>query len=438
VKRNIVIQFDLILFSCVFALTLIGILFIYSSGVNSSGIIVSTEFIKQAIWAFTGIGLMVLLVFFNYSTLRAYSFYIYLATILLLIITRIFGRVVNGSHSWIGIWELGIQPSEFAKLSTILFLASYFSGIGNGIRELPRFLLGLLIVIIPFGLILIQPDMGTALVFFPVFLLMAFIAGAQGKHVLYIVFTGLLSVVFASFPSIVQSPASYAARILRLLSDTDFLKYLLAAFLAVTVISFLGFRSFKQPYFYWIFYCSSIILISLAASLLLRALLAGYQIARLMIFIDPQLDPQGAGWNIIQSITAIGSGGFWGKGFLHGTQSHLRYLPQQSTDFIFSIIAEEWGFLGGLLVLALFLVILLRGMSIVWNSHDDYAVLIGSGILVTFFFHMLVNVGMSMGIMPVTGIPLLFLSYGGSSLWTAMGGVGILMNISRRRLRYKE
>ncbi|HET6486312.1 MAG TPA: FtsW/RodA/SpoVE family cell cycle protein, partial [Spirochaetia bacterium] len=131
-----------------------------------------------------------------------------------------------------------------------------------------------------------------------------------------------------------------------------------------------------------------------------------------------------------------GSGGFFGKGFLQGTQSHYRFLPQQSTDFLFSILAEEWGFLGALLVFGLFLLILLRGISIVWASREDYATLVGAGILAMVFFHVVVNAGMAMGVMPVTGITLMFLSYGGSSLWTAMMGIGILMNIGRRRMRY--
>ena len=151
--------------------------------------------------------------------------------------------------------------------------------------------------------------------------------------------------------------------------------------------------------------------------------------------MNPQLDPRGAGWNIIQSVTAVGSGGFFGKGWLRGTQSHLQFLPQQSTDFIFSIIAEEWGFLGGILVFGLYLVIFLRGISIVWGAREDYAMLAGTGILGMLFFHAIVNSGMAMGIMPVTGIPLIFVSLGGSALWTGMIGIGILMNISRRRLR---
>jgi rod shape determining protein RodA len=331
---------------------------------------------------------------------------------------------------------VGIQPAEFVKISTILFLAAYFSGIGNGIRELPRFLLGLLIVFVPIVLILLQPDMGEALAFIPIFILMSFIAGAQARHLVFILAAGFLAFVLAAVPTLRARSGATGATFLSLMADPEILRYLLVAGLAVTGLAFLGWRSFKRTYFYWISWTAALLVLGGAFSLALRMVLKDYQIMRLVIFVNPRLDPQGAGWNIIQSVTAIGSGGLHGKGFLHGTQSHYQFLPQRSTDFIFSILAEEWGFLGALLVFGLLLVILLRGLSIVWAAREDYATLVGTGILAMVFFHTLVNIGMAMGIMPVTGIPLMFLSYGGSSLWTGMIGVGILMNISRRRLRY--
>jgi rod shape determining protein RodA len=428
-------RFDFILFGAAAALMVIGVLFIYSSGINASGAMVTNEYVKQIIWAAFGFGLFLFFSFFSYSILRVYALYIYGASILLLLVTLFVGREVNGAHSWLGVWELGIQPSEFAKVATILFLGTYLTGIGNGIREMPRFLLGILIILLPFGLILLQPDMGTALVYIPIFLFMAYMAGAQGRHLLFILAVGVLTVVLAAVPSIARRTAASGATLMGLFADGDFLKYLLLAVAAVTAIAIIGLRTSRQKVFYWIAYASLILLVSAGASLLLRVMLKDYQIMRLVIFTNPRLDPQGAGWNILQSVTAVGSGGFWGKGFLQGTQSHYRFLPQQSTDFIFSIIAEEWGFLGGLAVLGLFLLILLRGLSVVWSAREDYATLVGAGILSMLFFHVLVNVGMAMGIMPVTGIPLPMLSYGGSSLWTALSGLGILVNISRRRYR---
>jgi rod shape determining protein RodA len=156
---------------------------------------------------------------------------------------------------------------------------------------------------------------------------------------------------------------------------------------------------------------------------------------RMVVFLDPTVDPQGAGWHIIQSVTAVGSGGMLGKGFLNGTQSHYQFLPQQSTDFIFSIIAEEWGFLGGMLIFFLYGIIFTRGILIIINTEDTFARYTATGIVGMIFFHFFVNIGMAMGIMPITGIPLFFLSYGGSSLWTAAIGVGILVSIQMKRYR---
>jgi rod shape determining protein RodA len=418
--------FDLALFLPAIALLAIGILFIYSSGVNSRGALVSREFLRQMIWAFTGIGILLFFSFFDYGTLRVFSLYIYGANILLLILTLIVGREVNGARSWLGIPALGIQPSEFMKISTILFIATYLTGIGNGIRELPRFLLGLLIAFLPMALILLQPDMGGALPFIPIFLLMAFIGGAEVRHLLFILFVGIFAFVFTAIPTLQAKTGTGGASLMTLLADADISKYLLLASAAVAGLSFLGWRSFRMRYFFWISWAAAGFTIAMLASIGLRGVLREYQIMRLVIFVNPRLDPQGAGWNVIQSVNAIGSGGLYGKGFLRGTQS---------TDFIFSILGEEWGFLGTLLVFALFLILILRGLSIVWNVREDYATLCGTGLLSMFFFHLFVNIGMATGIMPVTGIPLLFLSYGGSSLWTALISVGILMNMSRRRAR---
>ncbi len=435
-RRASLAPFDFVLFGATLALICIGILFIYSSGINAAGVLVSHEFVRQIIWAVLGLGILIFFALFSYTTLRVLSLYIYAGGLFLLLVTLIIGRQVNGARSWLGFAEVGIQPAEFMKIATILFLATYFTGIGNGIRELPRFILGLLIALVPIIFILLQPDMGEALAFIPIFLLMAFIAGAQPRHLMFILMVGFLGFILAAVPTLHARSGAAGASFFTLISDPEILKYLLLAGAVVTGLAFLGWRSFKQRYFFWIAWTGAVLVAGGLMSLALRFVLKDYQIMRLVIFVNPKLDPQGSGWNIIQSVTAIGSGGLHGKGWLHGTQSHYQFLPQQSTDFIFSILAEEWGFLGALLVFGLLIVIFLRGISIVWAAREDYATLVGTGILAMIFFHTLVNVGMAMGIMPVTGIPLMFLSYGGSALWTGLIGVGILMNISRRRLRY--
>jgi rod shape determining protein RodA len=204
----------------------------------------------------------------------------------------------------------------------------------------------------------------------------------------------------------------------------------------IMAIALFGFLRFKKRYFYWIVYSAAIFILSLGASFGAHRVLKDYQIMRLIVFLDPNVDPRGSGWNIIQSITAIGSGGLLGKGYLQGTQSHYRFLPQQSTDFIFSIFSEEWGLLGGMLVFILFLIICLRLIRIMRTTSDTYGSYIVAGLSAMYAFHFLINVGMAMGIMPITGIPLLFMSYGGSALTSAMTGIGFAMSIYRKRFQH--
>ena len=206
----------------------------------------------------------------------------------------------------------------------------------------------------------------------------------------------------------------------------------------ITLIGIAFRRYFHGPkYIFWISYVFSIITLALVFSLLLGKFLKDYQIKRLIVFLNPNTDPRGAGWNIIQSKIAIGAGGIFGRGYLNGSQSHLRFLPQQSTDFIFSIFSEEFGFAGGCVIFLLYLCIFIRILYIIKKCPNTYGIYIASGILAMFAFHFFINIGMVMGMMPITGIPLLFLSYGGSSLLTSMTCIGLVMNINYRRKEFR-
>jgi rod shape determining protein RodA len=430
------LSFDVYIIAATLSLIAIGILFIYSSGVTSTGRVYSSEYIRQLVWAGTGLVLLVAAALTSYTTIRSASVPFYILVILLLLITLAFGRVVNGARSWLGIAGLGIQPSEFAKLASVLVLAIYLERVGTGIRKLPLFLAGSVIMLIPMGLTLVQPDLGTALVFMPLFLIMAFVAGARLRHVSYVVLVFALTAVLSVIPAWERQIYEGSVPVVSVLTRPEVLTMVTAALAAMLAVTSVGYIATKRRYFFWITYALSVILVGLLGSVVVRRVLAEYQMMRLIVFLDPYADPRGAGWNIIQSITAVGSGGFSGKGFLQGTQSHYQFIPQQSTDFIFSILAEEWGFLGGLLVFGLFLVILLRGLYIVQTARDNYSSLVATGIVALVFFHFAVNVGMVIGVMPITGIPLFFLSHGGSSLWTAMAGVGLLLNIHHNRYHY--
>jgi rod shape determining protein RodA len=369
----------------------------------------------------------------NYRRIRDFSLYLYLGTLALLLYTCLFGRLVNGARAWIGIGAFGIQPSEFAKITTILFLARYLDDTKRAVASFSRFFISCGIVFVPMGLILIQPDFGTSLVFIPILLVMTFVAGVAVR---YIIFLGA-AIALTSVLMVLPLWQSYILRNslpgLLILTNSRFIAISILALSVIAAIAVFGLKAYKKRYFFWIIYGAAIIAFSLAASYMSHRVLKDYQIMRLIVFLDPNVDPRGAGWNIIQSITAIGSGGLRGKGYLQGTQSHYRFLPQQSTDFIFSIFTEEWGLLGGLLVFALFLVICLRLLRIMKTTSDFFGSYICAGLSGMYIFHFLINVGMTMGIMPITGIPLLFMSYGGSAAISAMTGVGLALSIYVRR-----
>ena len=286
-------------------------------------------------------------------------------------------------------------------------------------------------------LVLIQPDMGTAMVYIPIYIVMAFVAGIKKRYLFFLMACGSLAIIAMIVPAwdnfIVTGQSVALAKVF---SEKNLLLIIIAAATAIFMLSGAAFLFMKKKYFYWIAYAALIIIIAMGLTLGGSDFIKDYQLKRLIVFLDPQIDPRGAGWNVIQSITAVGSGGTTGKGFLQGTQSHYRYLPQQSTDFIFSIIAEEWGFLGCVTVFFLVLIIMIRSLYIMLSAKDPFALYLGCGVVGMVFFHFIVNIGMAMGIMPITGIPLLLVSYGGSSMLTTMTGLGLISSIYLHKYKY--
>ena len=436
-KNKFLAMFDYLLILVVLILVALGVLFIYSLSINSEGVSVTNEYIKQIIWASIGFVIMIFVTLYDYRKTESFTPYLYIFLIILLIYTIIFGRYVNGAKSWIGIGEFGVQPSEFGKIFFILFLAKFLDESKN-MNQFKRFVFAIGILLLPMGLILIQPDLGTASVYIPIFLTMCFIAGIPVKYILYVLSFGLLTVFFTVLPvwnaEIAENPFVFIS----VLTNLKLRVLLISAVLLITLLGYVVRRYFHGPkYIYWITLVFSVICLSLIFSLALGKFLKDYQIKRLIIFMNPNKDRLGAGWNIIQSKVAIGAGGMTGQGYLQGTQSHYRFLPQQSTDFIFSILSEELGFIGGIFVFSLYFVILIKILYIIRKCINRYGSYICAGIFGMFSFHFFVNVGMVMGIMPITGIPLLFLSYGGSSLLTAMTCTGLIMNINCRKIELK-
>lgn len=438
-KLNIgksLLRIDFILLFAVMFLMFLGIMFIYSSGISSAGVNLSNEYIKQIIWVSSGMIILLFFALYDISRIKGGALYIYLIFMIVLLLTLFFGKKVNGARSWIPVFGgFGLQPSEFAKIATLLFLAKYLDAQKRHIKELGIFIRAFVFTMIPFLLIMAQPDMGSASVYWPIFLFMTFIAGARTRHIMFLVFIGLFTILFTMLPSWEQFILQSKNPLVTILRDNNLRLYVLIALFINLGISVMGLFFYKRTFFYWMIYGFSILIISLLASIAAQLVLKEYQLMRLIVFLDPQVDAKGAGWNVIQSMTAVGSGGLTGKGFLQGTQSHYRFLPQQSTDFIFSILSEELGFMGAVFVFGSFGIILFRALMILTYAKDNYSVNVGAGIIGMIFFHVVINIGMAIGLMPITGIPLFFLSYGGSSLWTALAGIGILFGIYQRRYR---
>lgn len=425
---------DYLILTCVFLLIGIGILSIASAGVDADGFRFSNEYLKQIIWAVSGFILMLIAVSLDISRLKDYFIFAYLFILLILIYTRLAGRVVNGARAWLGVGDYGIQPSEFAKIITILFLARYLDA-AEMESSFKKLVVSSIIIGLPVLLILSQPDFGSALVFFPILIAMLFMADVDKRYVYFILGTLVTTFILLVMP-LAGSYFFPKGNPVELLYQRKMVLNVITGFsILVLALSAYGWLKFKKRYYFWISYFFSIFNVSILISFVAQKVLREYQIMRLMVFLNPRVDPQGAGWNILQSITAIGSGGFSGKGYLQGTQSHSRFIPQQSTDFIFSIIAEEWGFLGSLALVGLFCLLFYRIVLLIETTKDRYSALVASGIFGMLVFHFIINVGMAIGIMPITGIPLYFISYGGSSLWAAMTAVGFLLGISARRYR---
>jgi len=435
-KIKILHLIDWIMLFCVLFLAITGIFFIYSSAINQQGQLVTKEYAKQIIWVCLGLALLIAAAIYDYRNFERYITIAFGVLIILLILTRIFGKTVNGAKSWIGIGDFGIQPAEFGKIIYILFMGRYL----HKTEELPerkRFLGALGIMGFTILLILMQPDLGTASVYIPIFFFMCFAADVPLRYILGVLSFGILTILLAILPVWQDQIAEHTYALLSILTVKKIRVLFTAGFGAISLVGLLGMLFFRHnKYYFWITYVSAIIFGALVCSLAVTKVLKPYQIQRLIIFLDPYTDKQGSGWNIIQSKTAIGAGGFFGKGFLRGTQSHLRFLPEQSTDFIFSILSEEAGFLGGFGVFFLYFLLMGRMILIIRRTTNHYGYYVASGILGLFFFHFMVNVGMVMGVMPITGIPLLFLSYGGSSMLTAMVCMGIMMSVNYRHFAF--
>ncbi|RMH60740.1 MAG: rod shape-determining protein RodA [Calditrichaeota bacterium] len=395
-------RIDPIITVLVVILTSIGLTAVYSA-THSTGS-ASIFFQRQLGYAIAGMIIMLLMPFISYRFLERASYVFYALSILLLLLVPFIGVKGFGAERWLAVGPIKIQPSELAKLATVMAVARYLSNREVNVNRWKYFAVVSLIIFIPFVLIVKQPDLGTSLVFLAIYLPLMYWAGLNG-FALFLMITPLFTMLL-SF--------NYLALTIWLLLISGFLyisrkKWLLLISIVAIHIGI----GFATPY--------------------LWDQLHDYQKNRIITFINPEHDPRGAGYQIIQSQVAIGSGGLWGKGFLNGTQTHLKFLPAQHTDFIFSVIAEEWGFVGVTVVLMLFLLMLIYLINLATTVKARYASVTLMGITAVLFFHVFVNIGMTVGMAPVTGLPLPLLSYGGSFMISIMLMLGVAQNLSHNR-----
>ncbi|MCK4404034.1 MAG: rod shape-determining protein RodA [candidate division Zixibacteria bacterium] len=400
-------EIDLTLIIVALILSAIGILLIYSAKHHSDNPVERAIYIKQIIWVLVGLFVCALTFSIPLRFYDIFSYVIYFLCLLTLVLILLIGSSKMGASRWISIGGFNIQPAEFAKIATIFPLARYLAYSKRSIYSF-RWLASVVgMALLPALLILKQPDLGTSLVFFAILISMLFWSGVPLFY-LFLIISPVISLICAFHW------LSWALFFLILV--------LLLIRLRPTAVFSVGF-----------------LLLNLAFGMITPLVwnkLHHYQKDRIIVFLDPGRDPQGAGYQIIQSKIAIGSGGLTGKGYLEGSQTKLAFLPHQHTDFVFSVLGEEFGLLGGIILLGLFTFLIIKGILIAQKTRNTFASNVAVGLSAIIGFQMLVNIGMTLGVMPVTGLPLPFVSYGGSSMLLCWVILGILLAINSRWYEY--
>jgi rod shape determining protein RodA len=398
-------RFDITLYLSAMALIAIGIIAIYSA--TQSNPVTMDYYLKQLTFAIIGLVMVVVVSYIPPRYISSLTYYAYGLALVMLVLVLLFGKTINGNKSWFYVGGFGIQPSEFAKVATVLAIANFFY---KGEEDNPKIkfldiLKALSFVLVPAVLIKLENDTGTTLVILSFIIPMFFWAGVS-PFLLYAVVTPVFAAVLAFI-------------------DINY-------FIIYVIVILISLFFFKR---HWI-PSVSILLLNIISGLSVTYLfskLQNYQQNRIKAVFDPTSDPLGSGYNVIQSKVAIGSGGFYGKGFMQGSQTQLRFIPEQWTDFIFCVIGEEFGLLGASIVVILFLILIFRLLNNAYYSRNRFLSIACIGFASIFFFHMFINIGMTIGIAPVIGIPLPFVSHGNSSLLSFLLMIGIAMNTYRHK-----
>lgn len=432
-------RIDFVLLGAMVALVVLGALCIMSA-VNSMSWahpVVRTHFVALPV------GVLAFLVgwSFNYQIYDEQWKALYVFILLLLVGVLLFGSYQRGSRSWFVLPFFSMQPSEICRVCTILMAAAFLDRRGRRIREVSSvFYLGILLVPI-FGLIMMQPDFSSVVVTLPALLVLLF---CTGVNLFYLALIALLAGVAGFFtiswtyiylhPELMEYPL---VRVFHALAHNGW--YMAGFALIVSVLGYAAWWFFKQlriylPSFYFVL-ATLVVLAGLVGGIFVEHQMKPHQRKRVEAFLAPRSDPQGAGYNVLQAQIAMGAGGIMGKGLFSGTQSRLGFVPERHTDFILAVVGEELGLWGTLCVLGLYFLILWRIIAVAYSSGDRYGYLVCAGIFGMFFTYMLINYGMLIGIVPVAGIPLPFISYGGSNLVSSLWALGVVQSVYSHRLR---
>jgi rod shape determining protein RodA len=395
--KNIFSNIDRITLLLFVLLVAIGWVNIYAAAFNEehrSIFDLSQEYGKQFIWILIAFLVAFFIMLIDPKFFSTFSYPIYGFTLLMLVLVLFLGKEVNGSRSWIYFTEtIRFQPSEFAKFAVALTLAKYLGDSGIMIQDFRTKVVVIILMLIPAGLILLQNETGSVLVFTG-FIFVLYREGLSG-NVLITLFLAI--VVF----------------LLTLLLN---IYIIIGTIVVLAIVMFFFIRRSRKNILVFSGLVAAALIFVLSVNLLYSNALSEHQRKRIDVLIFIETDLKGAGYNVNQSKIAIGSGGLMGKGFLHGTQTKYKFVPEQNTDFIFCTIGEEWGFLGTTVVIGIFLILLIRLMFLAERQRSMFGRIYGYGVASILFFHLIINVGMTIGLAPVVGIPLPYISYGGSSM----------------------
>lgn len=397
-KNSLLKNVDWWLVTLYFALCTLGWLSVYAAVYNpehASIFDMGQRYGKQALWIGTSVVLIFIILMIDMKFFTSFAYVIYGATILLLIAVLIMGKEVAGSKSWIQIGSIALQPAEFAKFATSLALAKYLSSMQLDLKDVKQIIKAGIIIFAPAAFIFLQNDTGSALVYFA-FILVLYREGFSGN---FLIFGLLLALLF----------------ILTLIVGK------LTMLIAIAIIAFLLFLLMKKVRKNIFTLLAIIVLVGgfvFSIDYAFENILQAHQRSRIEVLLGKKIDNRGAGYNVHQSLIAIGSGGLSGKGFLQGTQTKYNFVPEQSTDFIFCTVGEEWGFMGTAILVILFVFLLIRIIIVAERQRSSFSRIYGYGVASILFFHFSINIAMTIGLAPVIGIPLPFFSYGGSSLWS--------------------